>query len=49
MTTLLEIRGLNTYYGESHILSDADLTVNAGEMVCLIGRKGGGKTKRLES
>ena len=40
----LEIRALNTYYGESHILRDVDLTVNAGEMVCLIGRNGVGKT-----
>ena len=33
MTMLLEIRGLNTYYGESHILRDVDLTVKKGEMV----------------
>ena len=44
MTMLLEIRGLNTYYGESHILRDVDLTVKKGEMVCLIGRNGVGKT-----
>ena len=44
MTRLLEIRGLNTYYGESHILRDVDLTVKKGEMVCLIGRNGVGKT-----
>ena len=44
MTMLLEIRGLNTYYGESHILRDVDLSVKAGEMVCLIGRNGVGKT-----
>jgi len=49
MTTLLEIRGLNTYYGESHILRDVDLTVKAGEMVCLIGRNGVGKTTLLKS
>ena len=49
MTTLLEIRGLNTYYGESHILRDVDLTVNEGEMVCLIGRNGVGKTTLLKS
>ena len=49
MTTLLEIRGLNTYYSESHILRDVDLTVNAGEMVCLIGRNGVGKTTLLKS
>ncbi len=45
----LEIRGLNTYYGESHILRDVDLTVNSGEMVCLIGRNGVGKTTLLKS
>ena len=49
MTTLLEIRGLNTYYGESHILRNVDLTVQAGEMVCLIGRNGVGKTTLLKS
>ncbi|MCP9887654.1 urea ABC transporter ATP-binding subunit UrtE [Cyanobium sp. ATX 6A2] len=47
--TLLEIHGVNTYYGESHILRDVDLTVNAGEMVCLIGRNGVGKTTLLKS
>ncbi len=46
---LLEIRGLNTYYGESHILRDVDLTVQSGEMVCLIGRNGVGKTTLLKS
>ena len=49
MTTLLEISGLNTYYGESHILHDVDLTVNSGEMVCLVGRNGVGKTTLLKS
>ena len=49
MSTLLEIRGLNTYYGESHILRDVDLTVQSGEMVCLIGRNGVGKTTLLKS
>ena len=49
MTTLLEIHGLNTYYGESHILRDVDLTVKSGEMVCLIGRNGVGKTTLLKS
>ena len=36
MENLLEIKSLNTYYGESHILRDVDLNVKSGEMVCLI-------------
>jgi urea transport system ATP-binding protein len=47
--TLLEIQAVNTFYGESHILRDVDLTVHAGEMVCLIGRNGVGKTTLLKS
>ena len=47
--TLLDIRGLNVYYGESHILRDVDLNVSPGEMVCLIGRNGVGKTTLLKT
>ena len=47
MKNLLEIKSLNTYYGESHILRDVDLNVQSGEMVCLIGRNGVGKTTLL--
>tara|TARA_Y100000746_G_scaffold35673_1_gene26744 strand:+ start:2941 stop:3648 length:708 start_codon:yes stop_codon:yes gene_type:complete len=46
---LLEVKSLNTYYGESHILRNVDLSVNKGEMVCLIGRNGVGKTTLLKS
>ena len=46
---VLEIKSLNTFYGERHILRDVDLTVNTGEMVCLIGRNGVGKTTLLKS
>ena len=49
MENLLEIKSLNTYYGESHILRDVDLNVQSGEMVCLIGRNGVGKTTLLKS
>ena len=46
---VLEVKSLNTYYGESHILRDVDLTVKQSEMVCLIGRNGVGKTTLLKS
>lgn len=46
---MLKISGLNFYYGESHILRDVDLTVPRGQMVCLIGRNGVGKTTLLKN
>ncbi len=46
---MLQVSGLNVYYGESHILRDVDLSVPAGEMVCLIGRNGVGKTTLLKT
>jgi urea transport system ATP-binding protein len=48
-TPILEVRGLNVYYGESHILRDVDLQVVPGQMVCLIGRNGVGKTTLLKT
>ena len=47
--TMLQIKSLNTYYGESHILRDVDININQGEMICLIGRNGVGKTTLLKS
>jgi urea transport system ATP-binding protein len=46
---MLQISGLNVYYGESHILRDVDLSVPSGQMVCLIGRNGVGKTTLLKT
>jgi urea transport system ATP-binding protein len=46
---LLKISGLNVYYGESHILRDVDISVLEGQMVCLIGRNGVGKTTLLKT
>jgi urea transport system ATP-binding protein len=46
---LLQVSGLNVYYGESHILRNVDLSVPEGQMVCLIGRNGVGKTTFLKT
>ncbi len=46
---ILQVADLNVYYGESHILRDVDLSVPKGEMVCLIGRNGVGKTTLLKT
>lgn len=46
---MLQISNLNVYYGESHILRNVDLSVPAGQMVCLIGRNGVGKTTLLKT
>ena len=46
---LIEVTNLNTYYGESHILRNVDISIRSGEMVCLIGRNGVGKTTLLKS
>jgi branched-chain amino acid transport system ATP-binding protein len=46
---LLEVRNINTYYGDSHILFDLSLDIEAGEVVCLLGRNGAGKTTTLRS
>jgi branched-chain amino acid transport system ATP-binding protein len=47
--TLLSVEGLNTYYGDSHILKDLNLHVRRGETVALLGRNGVGKTTTLKS
>ena len=46
---MLEVRGLNAWYGTSHVLQDVTLDVGRGEIVCLIGRNGAGKTTTLKS
>jgi branched-chain amino acid transport system ATP-binding protein len=47
--TPLEVTGLQTFYGKSHILHNVGLTVNEGEIVVLLGRNGAGKTTTLRS
>jgi branched-chain amino acid transport system ATP-binding protein len=46
---LLEVKGLNTYYGDSHALQDMSLAVDQGELVALLGRNGMGKSTTLKS
>ena len=46
---VLEIKDLNAWYGESHVLHGIDLSVNAGEVVCLLGRNGAGRTSTLRA
>jgi branched-chain amino acid transport system ATP-binding protein len=49
MPSLLEVKGLNAWYGESHILHGMDFEVREGEVVTLLGRNGAGKTTTLKS
>jgi branched-chain amino acid transport system ATP-binding protein len=46
---LLTVRGLNAWYGESHILHGVDFDVFPGEVVTLLGRNGAGKTTTLKA
>lgn len=46
---LINARGLNTYYGASHILRDLDFSVGRGETIGLMGRNGMGKSTLLKS
>ena len=48
-STLLEVRGLNTYYGASHVLRNLDFQVERGQAVGLMGRNGMGKSTLLKS
>jgi branched-chain amino acid transport system ATP-binding protein len=46
---LLDIQGIHTYYGKSHILQGISLVVDQDEVVCLLGRNGAGKSTILKS
>ena len=47
--SLLEVKDLNSYYGDSHILFDVSLRVEKNEVVALLGRNGAGKSTTLKS
>ncbi len=47
--SLLRLQGVNTFYGQIHILQDLTLEVNAGELVCLLGGNASGKSTTLKT
>ena len=46
---MLEVKGVHSYYGKSHILHGVSLELKEGELVCLLGRNGVGKSTTLKS
>jgi branched-chain amino acid transport system ATP-binding protein len=49
LAPLLRLEGINTYYGQMHILQDVNLEVGAGELVCLLGGNASGKSTTLKT
>ncbi len=47
--TMLEIRDLHAWYGESHVLHGVNLSVKEGEVLTLLGRNGAGRTSTLRA
>ncbi len=48
-TQMFQVKGLNAWYGESHVLHGVDFNVAEGEVVTLLGRNGAGKTTTMKS
>ncbi|HEX7966925.1 MAG TPA: ABC transporter ATP-binding protein [Stellaceae bacterium] len=46
---LLEVAGLNVFYGRAHVLFDVDLSLGRGEVLALLGRNGAGKSTTLKA
>lgn len=46
---MLEVKGLEAWYGESHVLHGVDIHIRQGEVVTLLGRNGAGKTSTLRA
>jgi branched-chain amino acid transport system ATP-binding protein len=49
MSALLELDGVDTYYGQIHILENLNLRIEAGELVCLLGGNASGKSTTLKT
>jgi len=49
LAPLLRLEGINTYYGQMHILQDVNLEVGEGELVCLLGGNASGKSTTLKT
>lgn len=49
MKPMLQVKGLNSWYGESHVLHGVDMTVGEGEMITILGRNGVGKSTTLRT
>ncbi len=48
-TPILQLDGINTYYGQIHILQDENIVVQEGELVCLLGGNASGKSTTLKT
>lgn len=46
---MLELSGVNSFYGKAHVLNDLSFTVARGQVVALLGRNGAGKTTTMKS
>jgi ABC-type multidrug transport system ATPase subunit len=46
---LLEFRAVDTYYGDLHVLKAVNYTIEAGEIVCLLGGNASGKTTTMKT
>jgi len=46
---MLSVKGLEAWYGESHVLHGVDIHINQGEVITLLGRNGAGKTSTLRA